>query len=197
MPASNLHLSKIEFEILSEPSWHLHKHATLQKILALLHRIGNSLQSIQHPSQLAVSNQYKISKGENFELMPYQVLDFPQIADANFPFLLRTVVWWGHHISIQFFFNKEFFSPSTLFAIMQKTSGYRMLTGNNLWQQNSLHADFVEIPDNKKIMEKLIAQLSHLKISRTISFGEIERLEEEIIKDLEMVYHTIKVQLGS
>ncbi len=42
----------------------------------------------------------KISRGENYHELPYYVLDYPRLLSQDDIFSLRTMVWWGHELSI-------------------------------------------------------------------------------------------------
>ncbi len=42
----------------------------------------------------------KISRGENYRQLPYHVLDYPRRFTAADVFALRTMVWWGNHLSL-------------------------------------------------------------------------------------------------
>jgi len=41
----------------------------------------------------------KISKGENYQNLPYMVLDFPRLFKSGDIFACRTLFWWGHGFS--------------------------------------------------------------------------------------------------
>ncbi|WKN44372.1 hypothetical protein [Tunicatimonas pelagia] len=42
----------------------------------------------------------KISRGENYQNLPYHVLDYPRQLSQDAIFTLRTMIWWGHELSI-------------------------------------------------------------------------------------------------
>lgn len=41
----------------------------------------------------------KISKGENFQGLPYVILDYPRLFSKDAIFAYRTMFWWGHFFS--------------------------------------------------------------------------------------------------
>lgn len=41
----------------------------------------------------------KISRGENYEQLPYLVLDYPRVFQQEDVFAYRSMIWWGHEIS--------------------------------------------------------------------------------------------------
>ena len=61
--------------------------------------IAESL-SVQYPEVLGVPP--KISKGEQYEGMPWVMLDYPRFfAEEQGHFAIRSFFWWGHFFSIQ------------------------------------------------------------------------------------------------
>jgi hypothetical protein len=42
----------------------------------------------------------KISKGENYNGLPYLILDYPRIFNKQNIFAIRTLFWWGNFFSI-------------------------------------------------------------------------------------------------
>ena len=42
----------------------------------------------------------KISRGENYEGLPWVMLDYPRYFKVNEHFAIRTFFWWGHFLSI-------------------------------------------------------------------------------------------------
>lgn len=41
----------------------------------------------------------KISRGENYQKLPYQILDYPRLFHRDDIFAVRTMCWWGHFFS--------------------------------------------------------------------------------------------------
>jgi len=76
-------------EILKKISWSL---KDIREDLIELGQSDGVLNQIKFP-------QGKISKGENYHGLPYQVLDYPAIFKRNDVFAYRTVFWWGNYIS--------------------------------------------------------------------------------------------------
>lgn len=90
-----------EFNLICSTSFPLLKKGAMEKVRRQLHALGLELQHAYKGSH------YKISSGENHHDLPWMVLDFPQIAHAQFPFLLRTFFWWGKGVQYQVFLRKD------------------------------------------------------------------------------------------
>lgn len=105
MDGAKIRLSDAEMELLLRTDWILTKNRILQKSMQLLgiiqenyahhlHQLSKSL-----PSEL-FTIPAKISKGENLQGLPYQVLDYPRLFERENVFAIRTLFWWGNFFSI-------------------------------------------------------------------------------------------------
>jgi len=80
----------------------------------------------------------KISRGENYQQLPYHVLDYPRRFATDDIFALRTMVWWGHHLSITLHLSGHSLLTyrsklqSGLSQIQQE--GWEICVGTDPWQ---------------------------------------------------------------
>jgi hypothetical protein len=74
------------------------KDQVLRKIRGLLEQTARELSELNAALPAGVlAGTLKISRGENYRLMPYLVLDFPRYAEGENLYLFRTMFWWGHY----------------------------------------------------------------------------------------------------
>ena len=84
MNAAKIRFSHKEMELITNAEWILTKNAILQKTIQMLANVQVRQQqylqsfSVKLPSQVIQSSP-KISKGENYKGLPYQILDYPRI----------------------------------------------------------------------------------------------------------------------
>lgn len=102
---SKIQLSKLETELIQNKEWNLTKRAIIEKVYLLF---GNMLEvykiiagshSAHFPVDVENANG-KISKGENYQGLPYVILEYPSIFSKENIFAIRTMFWWGNFISI-------------------------------------------------------------------------------------------------
>jgi hypothetical protein len=99
-----INLSKLETELLSDTSFLLKKHEITTKIRLILEESREKLHSLvpayaSYWPPKSDLNTGKLSKGENYRLLPYQVLDFPRFFNNEHICTFRILCWWGHEIS--------------------------------------------------------------------------------------------------
>ncbi|MEM6843101.1 MAG: hypothetical protein AAF632_12805 [Bacteroidota bacterium] len=98
-------LTTQELNYLADTDFLLAKVAIQQKANQLLATTQLQLKEYitnQVPAfpEVVLTEGGKISRGENYQQLPYYVLDYPRLLSQNDVFNLRTMIWWGHELSI-------------------------------------------------------------------------------------------------
>ena len=104
MSVAKIRLSKKETDLVSDADWILTKNGIIRAIVEFLSAWQTEQQgSVQHSPLLIDAWQQsapKISRGENYEGLPWIVLDYPRaFAHPGFA-AIRTLFWWGRFFSI-------------------------------------------------------------------------------------------------
>lgn len=145
MQGTNLHLSQKETELILDTDWILTKHRITKKIFEMFDGISLELKKeVDKKSYLFPDNiQYqsgKISKGENYRLLPYLILDYPSFFWKNNFLAFRTMFWWGNFFSVTLQLSGEhqnkFIKPdvTTYNFLLEHT--YYITTGEDEWQHH-------------------------------------------------------------
>jgi len=99
------HFSKKEQRYLEDTEFLITKHTIIEKVKTLLGHIEQSLHKEinKHPLPAEVIQRSgKISKGENYQGLPYLILDYPRKFNEGDIFAFRTMFWWGNFFSSTF-----------------------------------------------------------------------------------------------
>ncbi len=117
MKAANLQLSPEEMRLVMEPGWILTKNSIIKKVVGLFAGLSEdyraalegpasaSAATAPNPAAMAVVagsplGSPKISKGENYQGLPYVMLDYPRLFGREDVLAIRTFFWWGHSFSV-------------------------------------------------------------------------------------------------
>lgn len=104
MNKAKIQLSAFEMDLVQNSSWILTKRVIIDKVYKLFGLLAEDYVSIvnncenQLPLNLS-SIPPKISKGENYNGLPYVVLDYPRLFDKENSFAVRSFFWWGNFFS--------------------------------------------------------------------------------------------------
>lgn len=96
MQGPKIQLSPSEAALIGNAEVILTKNSIIQKTVALLAFLQETLMS---ETPVRFSSSPKISKGENYQGLPYVVLDYPRISSGNDLLFIRSMFWWGHFFS--------------------------------------------------------------------------------------------------
>ncbi|OYU94770.1 MAG: hypothetical protein CFE21_13850 [Bacteroidetes bacterium B1(2017)] len=168
-------LNNDEFNLITD-TWYplLKKNATL-KIKAQLASLGQDLEL------LLPGFGSKISSGENFLNLPYMVLDYPKISGNNFPFLFRTLFWWGHAASFQVLVRTKD-RPDLCEKLVEICEDQTLIyVGDNLWENNFEASEFVAIAKLSEAQKVQVLKQDMLKFVWVSGTKKPENLFEEAI----------------
>lgn len=90
--------------MLNDTDFLLTKREINRKVVALLSEAEQMLKKDLQQSDFLFPDQTflksgKISKGEQYQGLPYWVLDYPRKFSKEATFAYRTIIWWGNDIS--------------------------------------------------------------------------------------------------
>lgn len=105
MSPAKLILSPKELELVNDPGWILTKNAIIEKVYGLFGGLsetyGKMLDRNDHISKNdAGFRSPKIAKGEQYENLPWVMLDHPRCFDGENVLAIRSFFWWGNFCSI-------------------------------------------------------------------------------------------------
>ncbi|MEO7801009.1 MAG: hypothetical protein ABIR81_03375 [Ginsengibacter sp.] len=145
MEGTNLHLSQKETEVILNTEWILTKHRITKKIFEMFDNISLELKKeVDKKSYLFPDNiKYqsgKISRGENYRLLPYLILDYPSFFWKNNFLAYRTMFWWGNFFSVTLHLSgdhqKKFIKPTLDTYNFLCEHKYFIATGDDQWQHH-------------------------------------------------------------
>lgn len=174
MEESKIQLSGAELDLVCNAAIILTKNTIIRKAIHLLDNVQNNVagwikaSGKEHYELFATS--YKISRGENYEGLPYAILDFPRKTAPNSLAFIRSMFWWGNFFSSTLHLSgiyKEAFMPalSTSYPLLA-THGYYIGINDDPW------AHHFEVNNYKKIntlqeneFQSLLHSREHIKIA--------------------------------
>lgn len=182
--SANVSLSAFEKELVSDPGWILTKNKIIQKVYVLFGQLSEAYkqhpQMHQLPDELLVSMP-KISKGENYEGLPYVMLDFPRFFSKDDVLAVRTFFWWGHFFSITLHLKgtyKKQYERSLLMAISKKQLSHAWINvSDEEWMHHFENNNMRTVANNETLTAKNV-----IKLAYKLELKEWDRGEEFLLK---------------
>ena len=169
---STFKLTKHELDFISDPQWMSLKQKLVRNISDSMHGLGQWILKEYYPG---TNQNHKVTRGENYQDMPYIVLDTPQLKATELAGKLRIMFWWGHYISVQLFLDAHTVRQFGLAQI--SSSRYCILTADNLFNNDLDSIDFAYL-DQPGI--KLSPEQQITKVCMKIGLDEMADIEKHI-----------------
>jgi hypothetical protein len=180
MNAAKIQLSEEELQLVQNAAWVLTKNKIIQKVYELFGQLSEDMKTALEDAHLPMGIlevPAKISKGENYNGLPYVMLDYPRFFTNENIFAIRSFFWWGNYFSITLHLKGIY---KTLFAgAIQKNKdllsgkGYHICISGSEWRHELDDDHYLPISSiDAPAFEKICAQHSFLKLSAKIEFHE-------------------------
>ena len=190
-------LSAVEHQLVCNTGWILTKHTIVNKVIELLGHLLIPMQAetSTYKSSLPVEiflKDPKISKGENYQLLPYIILDYPRYFSVENTVSIRTMFWWGNFFSVSLLLSgtiKDRFVSTIIenFALLQQKD-FWVCINESPWLHHYAEDNFVEISAITLADFKiLLTGKVFIKLSRKINLQHwniITLFIEETFQDL-------------
>lgn len=180
----NENLSSEELIILSDADFLKSKKAITGKIEDQLKEIYTTLKgSIKNwkidPHVLNTNG--KISKGENYQDLPYFVLDYPRIFGED-TFSIRTIILWGRYIGLYFIVSGKYLDYVNIEKLLNAEKSVLISVKDSPWEHLITDENYKPLTDfNQEIVDTLIKKNGFLKIALKLNLNEIPDLKDRVL----------------
>ena len=175
-------LSAKELELVNNTDWILTKRVIIDKTVQLFSLLSGKMRNdieregANLPLPILLSEP-KISRGENYRLLPYVMLDYPRCFDATDSFAVRTMFWWGNFFSITLQLSGEYkrlFEKGEDKKIMiLQQEDYYICINEDQWQHHFEEDNYALASSmTAAAMQVIIQQQPFIKIARKFSLSQ-------------------------
>jgi hypothetical protein len=191
MDATKVMLSAEEAALIMNADIILTKNRILEKVKSLLKLIQDDQQDyLSDKTALPVlvrSISPKISKGENYNGLPYLVLDQPRLFLKDDMYAIRTMFWWGNYFSTTLLLSGSYKTQLQQRFINKydtlKQEGYYICINADPWQHHFEPGNFEKIDRlSKTEWESTIRSHPFLKLSKQVPLTQWENVRENVFQ---------------
>jgi len=156
MDGAKIRLSAKEMELVTNADWILTKNGIIDKGKTLFGELQEEL--IAHLKTISpllpvdvTRIPPKISKGENYNGLPYLILDYPRIFDKQNIFAIRTLFWWGNFFSITLHLggvHKDEYEKKCILALeLFKQHDFYFCINTDEWEHHFDSSNYIPVKD--------------------------------------------------
>lgn len=191
---AKIQLSEEELKLVQNAQWLLTKNVIIGKVYELFGDIATWQQ--QHASARIFPSSPKISKGENYQGLPYVMLDHPRLFGKEDVFAVRTMFWWGHYFSVTLHLKgmyKEKYRNRLIENrhLLQQRDFYLSI-GNDEWRHELAEDNYILLSRlNAGEMETRLLATDFCKLSAKISLHQWDKAKEKLCALYEMIFTSL------
>ena len=191
MNEAKIRLSQKEMELVINAEFILTKNGILEKVKDLLASLQVQQQHyLQSQSGKLADNilqsSPKISKGENYNGLPYLILDFPRIFSPAGIYAIRTMFWWGNFFSITLHLSKEYKNQheyklvATFKSLQEK--GFYCCINEDEWEHHFQETNYKPLATlGNNDFENILRQKEFIKLANKIPLQQWDDAEEILL----------------
>ncbi len=188
---SKIQLSPEEMELVNNTEWIVNKRVITKKVYEMFGDISlvmkkeiNTSYSYLFPENIKHQSG-KISQGENYQLLPYAILDYPAFFWKERIFAIRTMFWWGNFFSITLhlsgIYKEKLISNSAGIHSFLQMNNFFVCVNQDEWQHNFEENNYLPAADITVNHFEEIKSQDFFKISKKIPLVEWQNAGEFII----------------
>jgi hypothetical protein len=192
MNEAKLQLSADEMNLATNKDIILTKQRVVKKVCELMGILSVQMQDHLGGTNFLlapeiVNSSSKISKGEQYQQMPYVVLDYPRIFSKEHVFAIRIFFWWGHYFSSTLHLKGKYhhqYKQAISMAIGKGwLNNYQLAVEGNEFNFDLRQGQYEKIEDSQlsSVTEKF--ERSFVKISHSYAITEWDKLPAILFGD--------------
>ena len=201
MQDSILKFSNEELEAIKDRNFFELKHSSTKKIVDLFGELEKELKAIASENDLNVEalnvSNGKIFRGENYNLYPYVLLDYPRLFTTESIFAFRTMFWWGSGFNFTLHLQGKALDKfrnklvNDIESLIGKDVYY--CVGKTPWQYHYEEDNYVLLSENTiDDITMMNSQNEFVKLSRRLDIDHFSMLKEKGIETYKMFYSLLK-----
>lgn len=198
---AKIHLSKLETELIKNKEWILTKHSIINKVYKLFGELNEIYKKISEQEESFLPEFYKstggkISKGENYEGLPYVMLDYPALFARENIFAIRTMFWWGNFFSITLHLSGEKFKlKGDFFKLLTylQENNFFVCINEREWEHSFELYNYVTAKELDQQKLEQISDKNFFKISKNLELNKWREAPEFLEKSFKEIIGFIKI----
>src|SRR5258706_3710930 len=188
---TKIQLSAEERDLVTNSEWILTKHRVVKKVYEMFGEVNEMMKQelINHGHLFPENLKYqggKISKGDNYQLLPYVILDYPSFFGKNNIFAVRTMFWWGNFFSVTLHlsgdYKTKYINNSPALLSFLKQNNFSICISEEEWQHHFREDNYVLSHSITDLDYQCIIHRSFFKVAKKLSLLQLDEASDFIMK---------------
>lgn len=201
MSEAKVRFSEDEIRLIKNAGWILTKNEVIRKVCEffglLAEQMQNQVNRLPYHSSVSSETRAKISRGEQYQGLPYVVLDYPRAFSKENVFAIRTLFWWGNYFSISLHLKgmyKEQWTENIIRHFSELANNHFYLCiSNDEWAHEINESDYKKINQcNLEWFREYLYRKSFCKLSVKIGLDDWEQAGNLLLTHYQTILHTLE-----
>lgn len=204
---AKIQLSPAEMELVQNAGWLLTKNTIIDKVYTLFGDISEKLRQriiageFLLPAEV-VRPSPKISRGENYQGLPWVMLDYPRLFSKEEVFAVRVFFWWGNFFSVTLHLKGSYLQQHKARLLEQlpllEQNGFHICTSNDEWRHEFTTDNYVSVREVGAIaFERILTSGSFCRLSVQIPLEQWEQVKKVANELYTVIFTVMDYQLPS
>ena len=195
MDETKISLSEQEMQMVANAELILTKNRIIEKVYLLFGNLSEHYKKEpllqQLPAETLLTSP-KIARGENYEGLPYVMLDYPRCFGKEDTFAIRTFFWWGNFFSITLQLKGKYLE--TYAAAIEKNivaaqaNELWINTSDEEWQHHFRNDNMTHINEQ----QQTISDKKLLKLAVKCKLEEWDNAETKLTNSFQLLLDLLK-----
>lgn len=198
---AKIRLSAEEAQLIDNPEWILTKHRVIEKVYKLFGQLHESMKyelgRFTYLPEGIQNHNGKISRGENYQLLPYVILDYPSFFGRNNIFAIRTMFWWGNFFSVTLHlsgdYKKRFINNSPAVVLFLQKNDFFVCVGEEEWQHHFEEINYLPAKGIPDTFFRQAAGRSFFKAAKKLPLKEWESANSFIMNSFKEMLELLQI----
>jgi len=186
MQVSKIQFSQEELNLAENAEWILTKNGIIGKIMSVFGILADEYRKILEDKMAllpaeAFSFSPKISRGEQYQGLPYVMLDYPRVFSKEDVFAMRSFFWWGNYMSLTLhvkgkyknFFWEKISKGMQLFS----EENFSVAISNDEWRHDFEIENYTRVKGAELFFEEIMKQKEFIKLAKRWPITQANQME--------------------
>lgn len=199
---AKINLSAKEMELVQNKEWLHTKRIIIEKVYELFGQLHEDYRRLAEPfaedlSYLPINKMGKISRGENYNGLPYLILDYPASFKKEKITAVRTLFWWGNFFSISLHLSGLKPTEENLEQWINyfEGNGFSISVNDDQWDHDFGEENFEPFQKHKKEYFLKIREHGILRVAQKVRLQPWENMPQQLQSAFEIIIKFLKDQL--
>jgi hypothetical protein len=193
--SAKIQLSAAEMELVRNAEWLLTKNRIIDKVYTLFGDVAERVRGDLGPSP-------KISRGENYQGLPWVMLDYPRQFGKEDIFAVRVFFWWGHYFSVTLHLKGDHLTKHKQQLLDQlplfEKNDFQICISHNEWRHEFEVDNYVPVKEvGHAGIQEMLQAAAFCKLSVRISLEEWRNVKNVLWEMYAVIFSVTGYQLPS